>query len=68
VTRQYREDITCFGRMDQIAEGAAPALCLDPPGRPVERTTGVHMTETGPQSLAGEVDQIAPQRHRLVDP
>jgi hypothetical protein len=58
-TRPYMGDTTCFGRMDRMAEGPHPLLRLDPPGRPVERTTGVRLTGTGARVLAGEADQIA---------
>jgi hypothetical protein len=58
-TRPYMGDTTCFGRMDRMAEGPRPLLRLDPPGRPVERTTGVGLTGTGARVLAGEADQIA---------
>jgi hypothetical protein len=52
-------DTTCFGRMDRMAQGPHPPLRLDPPGRPMERTTGVRLTDTGARVLAGEADQIA---------
>jgi len=58
-TRPYMGDTTCFGRMDRMAAGSHPLLLLDPPGRPVERTTGVRLTGTGARVLAGEADQIA---------
>jgi hypothetical protein len=58
-TRPYMGDITCFGRMYRMAEGPHPLLRLDPPGRPVKRTTGVRLTDTGARVLAGEADQIA---------
>jgi hypothetical protein len=58
-TRPYMGDTTCFGRMDRMAGGPHPLLRLDPPGRPVERTTGVRLTGTGTRVLAGEADQIA---------
>jgi len=58
-TRPYMGDTTCFGRMDRMAEGPYPLLRLDPPGRPVERTTGVRLTDTGARVLAGQADQIA---------
>jgi hypothetical protein len=58
-TRPYMGDTTCFGRMDRMAEGPQPLLRLDPPGRRVERTTGVRLTDTGKGVLAGEADQIA---------
>ena len=58
-TRPYMGDTTCFGRMDRMAQRPHPLLRLDPPGRPVKRTTGVHLTDTGARVLAGEADQIA---------
>ena len=58
-TRPYMGDTTCFSRMDQMAAGPHPLLRLDPPGRPVERTTGVRLTDTGARVLAGQADQIA---------
>ena len=58
-TRPYLGDTTCFGRMDQLARGPHPLLRLDPPGRPVHRTTGVRLTETGARVLAGQADQVA---------
>jgi Domain of unknown function (DUF1835) len=57
-TRRYLGDSTCFARMDALAAGPHPLLELDPPGRPVERTTGLHLTDAGVQVLAGEADQI----------
>ena len=57
--RPYLGDSTCFGRMDRMAEGPYPLLRLDPPGRPVERTTGVRLTGAAARVLAGEADQIA---------
>jgi hypothetical protein len=58
-TRPYLGDTTCFARMDRMAAGPHPLLRLDPPGRPVERTTGVRLTDTGARVLAGQADQIA---------
>jgi hypothetical protein len=52
-------DITYFHRMEEMARGPHPLLRLDPPGRPVERTTGVRLTDTGARVLAGQADQIA---------
>jgi hypothetical protein len=52
-------DTTCFVRMDRIAQGPHPLLHLDPPGRLVERTTGVRLTGAGARVLAGQADQIA---------
>ena len=58
-TRPYLGDSTCFSRLDQMAQGPHPLLRMDPPGRPVDRTTGVRLTGTGARILAGEADQIA---------
>jgi hypothetical protein len=58
-TRPYMGDMTCFGRMDRMAQGQHRLLRLDPPGRPVRRSTGVRLTDTGAQVLAGETEQIA---------
>jgi hypothetical protein len=58
-TRPYMGDSTCFGRMDRMAEGPRPLLHIDPPGRPVTRTTGVRLTDAGSRVLAGQADQIA---------
>ena len=58
-TRPYMGDTTCFSRMDRMADGPHPLLRLDPPGRPVERTTGVRLTGAGARMLAGQADQIA---------
>jgi hypothetical protein len=58
-TRPYMGDTTCFGRMDPMAQGPHPLLRVDPPGRPVERTTGVRLTDTGARVLGGQADQIA---------
>jgi hypothetical protein len=58
-TRPYLGDTTCFARMDRMADGPHPLLRLDPPGRPVQRTTGVHLTRAGARVLASQADQIA---------
>jgi hypothetical protein len=58
-TRPYMGDTTCFGRMDQMAAGPHPLLCLDPPGYPADRTTRVRLTGTGARVLAGQADQVA---------
>ena len=41
-----------------MADGPYPLLRLDPPGRPAERTTRVHLTGAGTRVLAGDADQI----------
>jgi hypothetical protein len=57
-TRPYMGDTTCFHRMDRMAAGPHPLLRLDPPGRSVDRATGVRLTDTGARVLAGQADQI----------
>jgi hypothetical protein len=58
-TRPYLGDTTCFARMDRMADGPHPLLQLDPPGRPAARASGLRLTGTGAQVLAGEADHIA---------
>jgi hypothetical protein len=58
-TRPYLGDSTCFARMEQLAEGPRPLLRLDPPGRPVQRATGVRLTGAGARVLAGQGDHVA---------
>ncbi|MBO3750714.1 hypothetical protein J5X84_31945 [Streptosporangiaceae bacterium NEAU-GS5] len=58
-TRPYMGDLTCFGRMEQMAAGPHPLLALDPPGGPVEGATGLRLTEAGARVLAGQADRIA---------
>jgi hypothetical protein len=58
-TRPFMGDTTCFRRMDYLARGAHPLLLLDPPGGPVERTTGLHLTAAGARVLAGQADHVA---------
>lgn len=58
-TRPYLGDTTCFARLDRMADGPHPLLRLDPPGRPVARTTGVHLTGPGARVLVGQADQLA---------
>jgi hypothetical protein len=58
-TRPYMGDSTCFAWMDRMAEGPHPLLRLDPPGRPVQRETPVHLTDSGARVLAGQADQVA---------
>ncbi len=57
--RPYLGDSTCYSRIDQMSRGPHPLLRLDPPGRPVERTTRVDLTDAGARVLAGEADQLA---------
>jgi hypothetical protein len=57
-TRPYLGDSTGFARMDRMAEGPHPLLRLDPPGRPVQRATPVHLTDAGARVLAGQADHV----------
>jgi hypothetical protein len=57
-TRPYMGDITCFGRMDRMAEGPHPLLRRDPPG-PRGADNGRAPDRHGARVLAGEADQIA---------
>jgi hypothetical protein len=57
--RPFMGDSTCFDRMDRMAQGSYPLLRLDPPDRPVERSTVVRLTDAGADVLRGRADQIA---------
>jgi len=60
-TRPFMGDTTYFGRMDRMPQGQHPLLRLDPPGHPVEPTTGVRLTGTGTGArvLVGEAGHVA---------
>ena len=45
--------------MDRMAAAPAPLLETDPPGRAVDRLTGLRLTGTGARVLAGEADHVA---------
>jgi hypothetical protein len=57
-TRPYLGDSTCFARIDRMAEGPHPLLSTDSPGRPVQRATRVHLTDSGARVLAAQADQV----------
>jgi hypothetical protein len=57
-TRPYLGDTWCFAMMDRMAQAPAPLLEVEPPGRPVDRDTGMRLTGTGVRVLAGEADQV----------
>jgi hypothetical protein len=42
-----------------MARAPVPLLLVDPPGRPVDRGSGLRLTDTGAGVLAGAVDQVA---------
>ena len=58
-TRPYLGDSWCFAMMDRMAAAPVPLLEADPPGRPVDRVTGLRLTDTGARVLAGEADHVA---------
>jgi hypothetical protein len=58
-TRPYLGDTWCFAMMDRMARAPVPLLLVDPPGRPVDRGSGLRLTDTGAGVLAGAVDQVA---------
>jgi hypothetical protein len=57
-TRPYLGDTWCFAIVDRLARGPAPLLRLDPAG-PVDRRTGLRLTDAGAEVLAGRADQVA---------
>jgi hypothetical protein len=58
-TRPYLGDSWCFAIMHRMAH--APVLLLDaePADRPVDRGTGLRLTDTGARVLAGVVDHVS---------
>lgn len=58
-TRPYLGDTWCFAMMDRMARAPVPLLEVDPPGRPVERLSGLRLTGAGARVLAGGADQVA---------
>jgi hypothetical protein len=57
--RPYLGDTWCFAMMDTMAKAPVPLLGVDPPGRRVDRGSGLRLTGTGARVLAGGVDQVA---------
>jgi hypothetical protein len=57
--RPYLGDTSCYRRIETLARGRHPLLSLDPPDRPVQRTTGLRLTDAGARVLAGQADQVA---------
>jgi hypothetical protein len=57
--RPYLGDTWCFAMMDRMANAPVPLLRVDPTGRPVDRGSGLRLTDTGARVLAGGVDQVA---------
>jgi hypothetical protein len=56
--RPYLGDTWCFAMMDRMANAPVPLLQVDPTGRPVDRGSGLRLTDTGARVLAGGVDQV----------
>jgi hypothetical protein len=54
-TRPYLGDSWCFALMERLARAPVPLLDAQPP---VGRHTGVTLTDTGAQVLAGEADHV----------
>jgi hypothetical protein len=57
-TRPYLGDTWCFAMMDRMANAPVPLLEVDPPGRPVDRGSGLRLTDTGARVLAGAADHV----------
>jgi hypothetical protein len=57
-TRPYLGDTWCFAMIDRLAGGPSPLLELDAPG-PVDRRTGLRLTDVGAQVLDGRADHVA---------
>jgi hypothetical protein len=58
-TRPYLGDTWCFAIMNRMAQAPVPLLEADPADRPVDRTSGLRLTDTGSRVLAGDADQVA---------
>jgi hypothetical protein len=58
-TRPYLGDTSAFAMMDRLARGPVPLVQLEPAERPVDRGTGLRLTEAGARVLAGEADLVA---------
>ena len=56
--RPYLGDTWCFAMMDRMAAAPHPLLLVDPAGRPVDRRSGVRLTDAGARVLAGDADQV----------
>jgi hypothetical protein len=57
-TRPYLGDTFCFAMMDRMARCSEPLLLAEPVGRPVDRHTGLRLTDTGAHVLAGAADHV----------
>jgi hypothetical protein len=57
-TRPYLGDGWCFAMMDRMAHARVPLLDAEPADRPVDRGTGLRLTDTGARVLAGVADHV----------
>jgi hypothetical protein len=57
-TRPYLGDGWCFAMMDRMAHARVPLLDAEPANRPVDRATGLRLTDTGARVLAGVADHV----------
>ncbi|MEO3868779.1 hypothetical protein ABGB18_08125 [Nonomuraea sp. B12E4] len=57
-TRPFLGDTWAFAMMDRMARAPVPLLRAEPDGRPVGRGTGLRLTGTGAQVLAGAADHV----------
>jgi hypothetical protein len=57
-TRPYLGDTWCFAMIDRMAHATTPLLDAAPANRPVDRATGLRLTETGARVLAGAADHV----------
>jgi len=56
--RPYLGDGCCFAMMDRMARAPVPLLAAEPADRPVDRGTGLRLTDPGAQVLAGMADHV----------
>src|SRR5262245_52934054 len=57
-TRPYLGDTWAFAMMERMAQAGNPLLHTEPADRPVDRHTGLRLTDTGARVLAGTVDHV----------
>jgi hypothetical protein len=57
-TRPYLGDGWCFAMMDRMVHGPAPLLHAEPADTPVDRGTGLRLTDAGARVLAGAADHV----------
>ena len=57
-TRPYLGDTWSFAMMDRMAYAEVPLLQVEPADRPVDRETGLRLTDMGARVLAGAADHV----------